>query len=122
MDKQVIMYLIEKGADVYAKNNKQQTPLDIAKPRIRGIIKATIEIMALKDEILKQDITLPNPSEEKQSSEKQEENSEQTINVNNLKDKIREETRVLLNMLDEEDSDDHDGSIVVENDKENKTG
>lgn len=122
MDKQVIMYLIEKGADVYAKNNKQQTPLDIAKPRIRGIIKATIEIMALKDEILKQDITLPNPSEEKQSSEKQEENSEQTINVNNLKDKIREETRVLLNMLDEEDSDDHDESIVVENDKENKTG
>eukprot|EP00762_Andalucia_godoyi_P005325 ANDGO_06764.mRNA.1 Alpha-latrocrustotoxin-Lt1a len=43
----IVCYLVEHGADISLENKEQKTPMQLAAPRLRGVMKATKEIQEL---------------------------------------------------------------------------
>eukprot|EP01080_Neovahlkampfia_damariscottae_P005497 gene5497-9314_t len=57
-ESKIILFLIEKGSDIYTKNKKGLTPLDTVNPRLRGLMRATFEVRDLKIKVFKEEIKL----------------------------------------------------------------
>lgn len=116
VDKEIIIYLVERGADVHQENSKKQTPIELATPRIRGMIKATIEIMTKKEEILNEQMKSPNLSNKLNNSKL---STSETMSMdepeNSFKSKMREDSKKLLEILadDSDEEKEFDKSMVV---------
>jgi hypothetical protein len=62
-DSKIILFFIEKGSDIYVKNKKGNTPLDLVNSKLRGLMRATYEVRELKIKILRDELKLQEEQE-----------------------------------------------------------